>query len=712
MASRRARAPAGDFRIAVAGRNCWRREPARRVAFLVDGEAYFAAFRAAVERAERSILIASWDIDSRTRLQHARPLAPCDRLGAFLNGLVERRPHLRAHVLSWDFAMIYALEREHLPLVKLGWRTHRRLSFRLDHHHPLGGSHHQKIVVVDDALAFAGGLDLCTHRWDTRAHLAHDARRRDAAGRPYGPFHDVQMAVDGAAAAALGTLVRGRWRRATGRRLAAPPPPTADPWPRTLAPDLHDVEIAIARTQPKWNGQDEVREVETLFVDAIAAARRFLYIENQYLTSARVGDALAARLTEPDGPEIVLVLPRECSGWLEQTTMGRLRETLVERLRACDRHGRLRLYHPVVPDLTDGCVNVHAKVMIVDDRLVRIGSANLSNRSMGLDSECDLAAESGDDPVAAAGIVGFRDGLLAEHLGVPRAHVTQAITSRGSLIAAVEHLRGGARTLAPLEPASVPTSPWLAAAALAADPERPIDPERLLDELLPEEVRDTAFHPFMRGGTIVLGLALLIALWPALSDRGIVAAIGTWTASLGASPIAPLGVLAAYALGGLAFVPVTLLILVTILRFDVPLGLAYAVGGTLTSAAVGYLAGRLLGRDPVRRLAGRRLNRLTRQLMRRGPMAVAGARMAALVPFTAMNLVAGASHVPPLDYALGTIIGTVPGVVAIGLLSHVLRVALRLGAAPSMLALALLGAALLALGRRLARPSASVPGGS
>ncbi len=122
-----------------------------------------------------------------------------------------------------------------------------------------------------------------------------------------------------------------------------------------------------------------------------------------------------------------------------------------------------------------------------------------------------------------------------------------------------------------------------------------------------------------------------------MSDRGVVAAILAWTAPLRASAAAPAVVLAAYVLGGLAFVPVTLLILTTMMIFDLPLGVVYGVVGTLAGAATGYLAGRALGRDVVRRLAGRRLNRLTRRLVRRGPMAVAGVRVAALVPFTSRS---------------------------------------------------------------------------
>src|SRR5581483_8161705 len=94
------------------------------------------------------------------------PNTLCD----FLNAVVSRPHGPQAHVLTWDFAMLYALDREWLPLYKLDWRTHRRLKFRMDDKHPPGGSHHQKVVVADDAVAFVGGIEITHARWDTPGH--------------------------------------------------------------------------------------------------------------------------------------------------------------------------------------------------------------------------------------------------------------------------------------------------------------------------------------------------------------------------------------------------------------------------------------------------------------------------------------------------------------------------------------------------------------
>ena len=410
-----------------AGRNCWRIEHADRAAFLIDADAYFKAFVAAARQARRSILILGWDFHSRTRLLCEADGGEELELGHFLNDLARRRRALHIHILDWDYPMIFGLDREWASLHSLGWKPHHRVHFQHDNTHPVGGSHHQKIVVIDDRIAFSGGIDLTCRRWDAPAHSPDDPRRM-AKGTPYPPFHDLMMAVDGSAARALGDLARERWRRATGheiepagdkrgRRFGRSERSTVD-WPDSLEADLTDVEIAISRTEPAVNGSGGVREVEALYLDAIRGARRSIYIENQYFTADKVGDALVERLREENGPEIIVVLRELSHGWLEELTMQTLRTRLIEKLRAADSHNRFRVFYPYIAGLKDGtCIDVHSKMMIVDDEIVRIGSANLANRSMGLDTECDLTIEAHGREDVQVAIRSLRARLLAEHLG-------------------------------------------------------------------------------------------------------------------------------------------------------------------------------------------------------------------------------------------------------------------------------------------------------
>jgi phospholipase D1/2 len=201
------------------GRNCDGVHHADRFSLLIDGANYFGAVREAITRAQRTVFIVGWDIDSRMQLTPQG----CDdgfaaALGDFLHEVAAARKRLRIYILAWDFAMLYAFEREWLPVYKMGWRTHRRVAFQMDGKHPLGGSHHQKIVVIDDKIAFVGGLDLTRSRWDTSAHAAHHPLRRDPSKEPYRPFHDVHTLFDGAAARAIGLLGPPCRQAATGRR--------------------------------------------------------------------------------------------------------------------------------------------------------------------------------------------------------------------------------------------------------------------------------------------------------------------------------------------------------------------------------------------------------------------------------------------------------------------------------------------------------------
>ena len=97
--------------------------------------------------------------------------------------------------------------------------SHRRVHFRFDDQHPLGGSHHQKVVVIDDRLAFVGGTDLTGHRWDTSEHRIDEPLRTTLTGKPYPPYHEVEAMVEGPIAADLGELARERWNRRGTRRL-------------------------------------------------------------------------------------------------------------------------------------------------------------------------------------------------------------------------------------------------------------------------------------------------------------------------------------------------------------------------------------------------------------------------------------------------------------------------------------------------------------
>ena len=434
------------------GRNCWRIEKAARAALVVDAEDYFRFAYEAMQKARHQIILIGWDVDTRVRLVDEKgPSGAPVHLGPLISWLSRKRPALHIYVLAWDHAAISIPGRGTTGLRLARWAFHKRIHFRFDSTHPLAASHHQKILVIDDAIAFCGGIDITGDRWDTRHHKDEDpGRRRPFTRRCYEPWHDAIMAVDQKAACAIGDLARIRWKVASGHDIPVPPEGT-EAWPEELKPAFSDVTVGIARTRAREGPLEEIREIETLFVDLIRGAKRFVYVESQYFASRVIAEAIAERLKEPDGPEFVIINPRTAYGWLDGEVMTPARYLLFKSLKERDEHGRFHIYTPVTESGAD--IYVHAKIMIVDDIYLRVGSANMNNRSMGLDSECDLLIDTreGEDKEAAATIARIRSDLMAEHLGVGRKEVEQTFERTGCLRDAFEELRGSGRTLKPLE---------------------------------------------------------------------------------------------------------------------------------------------------------------------------------------------------------------------------------------------------------------------
>ena len=652
------------------GHNCSAVARADRVALLVDAQAYFRAFHDAALRARRSITILAWDFNSQTRL-HFDPVArgaPPAVLGEFLNFLVLRRRGLRINVLNWDYPVVFGADREIPPLYGFGWTPHRRVRLRYDDTHPVAGCQHQKIVLIDDAVAFVGGIDLTLRRWDTPEHLAQDPRRV-ANGKPYPPFHDLMLAVDGDAARALAAIARERWRFATGRELrsvAGADPKASDPWPEGLAPDLTDIEVGIARTMPPRGEAPAVREVERLYLDMIRAARRTIYIENQYFTAPRIAAALAERLAEPDGPEVVLVLRLLSHGWLEEATMHVLRTRLIAQLKAADRHGRFHVYHPHIPGLAESCcLDVHAKLMIVDERYLRVGSANLCNRSMSVDSECDVLIEARGDARVAQRIRGYRDALLAEHLDVPLEALERRLREDGSLHGAIAALRSDGRSLRELaEMREWPEA--LVNVASIADPDEPISLDVLkLDRDMPGD-EPKAKPAWGKLAAFAAAIGILVAIWRFTPLAEIVTPENAiaWAKEFGSRAWAPLVVILAYTPACFVMFPRPLITLAAVVAFGPWLGFLYALIGIVFSSVVTYYVGKRMRRDTVRRLGGRGLDRMVEVLEKHGLLAMTLLRLVPIAPFAVEGIVAGAVGLKLWHLAAGTAIGMLPGTLA------------------------------------------------
>ena len=423
--------------LLVPGSTCWRTARADRAGLIVDVANYYDAAREAMSKAERSIHILGWAWDPETPFEPSEPGEPDpERWGPFVRRLADERPDLDVRLLIWKSALPIAATQNYFPHKARVCFEGSRVHFRLDGSIPMGACHHQKVVVIDDRLAFCGGCDVGPDRWDTNQHADDNPRRRRKGDRYFECRHETMAVVDGEAALRLGELFRGRWERSSGEILLPPPEQTGgcELWPSKTKVAFRNANVGLARSEPLWGHHPELRETERLHLASIAAAQRIIYMENQYFASPIMAEAIAARLVERQGPEVVLVSTQHSPSWFDQVTMDRTRILFLKRLKEADRHGRLTAVSPVTPKGKP--IIVHSKLTIIDDALVRIGSANLNNRSTGFDTECDLAIEAETDEQRAA-IAAFRAELVAHWLGKHGPDFAAAEAERGSMAGAI-----------------------------------------------------------------------------------------------------------------------------------------------------------------------------------------------------------------------------------------------------------------------------------
>ena len=662
------------------GRTVWKLAQARRAAVLVDAADYFGALRAAMGAATRSITVIGWDIDSRTplvgRSGEAQDGAPATLL-AFIEFLVEKRPQLDVRLLLWDYTILYALDREPLPSLNLKWRTPPQVKVELDSCLPLGACHHQKLVIVDGNLGFCGGLDLTTRRWDTPEHRPGHPFRLDADGNAYPPFHDIQMLVDGEAAKRLADIASRRWREATGEEI--PAIEAEVPWPANVAPDCENVEVGIAQTLPATDEREAVTQVFELYLATIRTARRYIYIENQYLTSDEIAEALAARVREVPELEVLVITPWAPEGWLEKRTMGAGQQRVMQKLSQEGVQARVKFLYPWVGTGAEHTpVMVHAKLMIIDDLFLRVGSSNLNNRSMGVDTECDLLVRASTEN-HQAGIRQVLHRLLAEHLGMEVSQVADKLQEQGSLLELAQAQWCGERGLKPLQQHSKYQA-LSETLNLVADPEAPLDPTEFVGDMFGAAGGNRyATRRVLKLAAIAAMLLLLLLAWTytPLADLADPEAVADALYSVRNEWWIYPAILAAFVLGGIVLFPVTVMIAVSGMLLGPWTGWFYAMLGSMLSAWIGHTTGGWLGGSPVRNISGRAFRAVSQALKSQGVIAVAALRMVPVAPYTVVNMAMGAAGVSARVFLAGSFLGMLPGTFVLTMLGDRLREAWR-----------------------------------
>ena len=483
-------------RILVPGKSFFAAPRASACGLLVDARDYYVAFYRAALAARHSILVTGWQFDRGVKLLRgsdvalAKPMGGEVRFLAFLDQLCKRRPALQVYILAWDFHVVLALEREWMQRLYFHWATNERLRFRFDASHVASGCHHQKFVVIDGEVSFLGGIDLCEARWDDRRHRVAN-RLRLTRGKPQKPYHDVQAYLRGAAtAAALEDVFCDRWRRAGGDPIALPHRSASasvaragrDQAPRGALP-FPPGPVALSRTDIREKGARSKHEIRTLLVRAFDAAERLIYVETQYFSSRVLCEALVHRLRQARRPklDIVLLVNERAEAVKEEIAVGLRQVQIVADLRrtAAETGHAFNAYFSLADGRARKATYIHSKLMIVDDRFLTVGSANFTNRSLGVDSEINVSWETaaGRDRGGEAAIQRTRISLLAEHIGNTGTKLARRLAMSKGLVGFLDGLvqsgRSRLRALPPPTPGQSTAIALLDPRVLPFDPERP-----------------------------------------------------------------------------------------------------------------------------------------------------------------------------------------------------------------------------------------------
>ncbi|HEY2310835.1 MAG TPA: phospholipase D family protein [Gaiellaceae bacterium] len=359
-----------------------------RLDVYVDGAEALTEIAAAIEAARSSVWLAGWYFSPDFRLTEAS----AETLRELLARTAERA---EVRLLAWAGAPLpfFQPDRKDVRAVADSLTSGTRLRVALDSHERPLHCHHEKLIVVDSELAFVGGIDLTSKagdRLDTNEHPA-----RGSLG-----WHDATSRIRGPAVADVAEHFRLRWEETTGEQLPQPEP----------VPPAGPVELQVVRTTPEKiyrrlpKGEFTILES---YLRALRAAEHLIYLENQFLWSPEIVAVLAEKLRKPPSERfrLLVLLPAKPNNGNDDTRgqLGALAtaDNGASRFLACTLfqqgdHGR-----PVY---------VHAKIGIVDDRWLTLGSANLNEHSLFNDTEMNVVSH---DPALAKST---RLKLWSEHL--------------------------------------------------------------------------------------------------------------------------------------------------------------------------------------------------------------------------------------------------------------------------------------------------------
>ncbi len=619
------------------------------------------------------------NIDSRIRLIRGEDEANSEApsvISELLAWKAEQNPELKIYLLRWDSSLAFFAQREMWAKEVWDENTPDNVETVLDDTIPMGGSQHQKIVIIDDEVVYSGGMDVSTNRWDTRDHPV-ESEERDGPDGEYGPLHDVQAVYSGPVVKEFAELVRWRWLRVAESnpinfredakiKLEDGIP---DAWPDDYEPWFENVDCALARTIPFMDEVEPVQEVRNMLLDLINQAERVIYIENQFTSRQEIAEALNKRLKTCPDLNVIVVSSYEPKGRFECEAFWASRIEFKKILfKDIDPDRVIMTYSSITDEQGRSAYKrIHSKVMTIDEKYLVIGSSNLSNRSMTLDTEIDTVYY-GNDEHNSAQIARVRDDLLAEHSGrdVESTAVLLKKDNPARALMTGQLAHGYVLTQVNDEIFTDPSSDNLFRSL--SDPEEPLIAMPTMDgSSMP--VRNPRRRTIMVGlGVLIIAILGGLMFWasqaiPWLSADSINAFLEESRGTYFALPT----VLLVYLVGGILFFPVTVLSIAVAAVFGPIWGPIYGILGALLSSATMFGVGKLLGNAGLKKIGGPKVDAVDQKLKSSGIVGVAAIRMLPIAPFSLVNLVAGISSIGLFQFLMGTFLGMFPPMIAKGL---------------------------------------------
>ena len=602
---------------------------------IICADSYFKSVRQSFERASKSILICGWSLNLDILM---------DDDGTTLEDVLFSVPdHVQVKILIWDYPIFYMGDRDPFLALNIALANRDNISFKRFDFHPLMSSMHSKMVVVDDKELFVGGIDLDLERRDGEYNKASDPLRADKNKSGFKPFRDYALHFQSTDVKSFSEFFEQLWHSQQDQKSDI-----------LASKELTHGNVFFSRTIPKFKDNPQERSSFKLHKWLIKNAKKYIYIENQYLTSEKIVELLVDVLKKDEGPEVVIVVSYGKMPLIEKVSMGALLTDYVQILVKNDPHNRLKIYTLFTGDKEEReYVKIHSKCMLVDDKYLKIGSSNINNRSMDFDYELDAL-------VTGTKIIEYKERIFNTLLGYG-----EDIEIKESVIETFENAKKRFNKI-------VEVKDVLKEKSVLVE----------YKDYLPLDKKEMTF--FERAGQtfitkksfvkmhmkLVIGLAMLVlAVTGAFLVRPeeVKGVVNTIMSSLDveSSLILMAIFFISYTILGTFFFPLNAYIFLCGAYFSMAQAFGLAIAGALSVASLAYWVGAFFGKDIHAESKIEKVNQLKRLLKNNSLLTLVFLRIVPIAPYPLVNMICGKFRVGFNKYILGTFIGVVPGSAAL-----------------------------------------------